>query len=277
MMRNLSWGLWLTVIILLIILFGPWLAPMDPNLVDLSNRLQPPNLGNWLGTDQLGRDQLSRILTGGQTTVGISLLALALAILIGVPIGLFAGYLGGRVDWALMRLVDGFMAFPEYIVAIVISGLLGGGFFNLLFAILIVKWVGYARLVRSVAFQEKSKDYLLVAKISGAGSFSTLRRHLIPHVIGPVLALATLDVGKVILLVASLSYIGLGVQPPTPEWGSMLNEGRAFFSRSSYLMIVPGVAIFLVVFVMNILGNQLVEKFGSDRQKEDPNGIVESL
>ena len=275
MIRNFSWGLWLTVVIMLIILLGPWLAPMDPNLVDLSNRLQLPNWDNWLGTDQLGRDQLSRILAGGQTTVGISLLALTLAILVGVPIGLLAGYLGGRVDWALMRLVDGFMAFPEYIVAIVISGLLGSGFFNLLFAILIVKWVGYARLVRSVVFQEKSKDYLLVAKISGAGSFTTLRRHLIPHVLGPVLALATLDVGKVILLVASLSYIGLGVQPPHPEWGSMLNEGRAYFSRASYLMVVPGAAIFLVVFIMNILGNQLVKKFGSDRQRGDNHGVVE--
>lgn len=275
MKRKFSWGLWLAAGMLLVILAGPWLAPLDPNLVDLSNRLQLPSPDHWLGTDQLGRDQLSRILNGGQTTVGISLLALGLAILVGVPMGLFAGYLGGRVDWLLMRVVDGFMAFPEYIVAIVISGLLGSGFFNLLFAILIVKWVGYARLVRSVVFQEKSKDYLLVAKISGAGSFATLRRHLIPHVLGPVLALATLDVGKVILLVASLSYIGLGIQPPHPEWGSMLNEGRAYFSRASFLMIVPGAAIFLVVFIMNILGNQLVEKFGSDRQKEDHSGVIE--
>ncbi|MCC5467837.1 nickel transporter permease [Pelosinus baikalensis] len=275
MIQKTSWGVWLTVIFMLIILFGPWIAPMDPNVVDLSKRLQLPSAEHWLGTDQLGRDQLSRILTGGQMTVGISLMALGLSIMVGVPIGLFAGYLGGRVDWALMRLVDAFMAFPEYIVAIVISGLLGAGFFNLMFAILIVKWVGYARLVRSVVLQEKSKDYLLVAKISGAGSYTTLRRHLIPHVIGPVLALATLDIGKVILLVASLSYIGLGVQPPHPEWGSMLNEGRAYFTQASYLMIVPGMAIFLVVFVMNLLGNRLVEKIGSDRQEEGRDGITE--
>jgi len=275
MIQKTSWGVGLTAIFMLIILFGPWIAPMDPNVVDLSKRLQLPSAEHWLGTDQLGRDQLSRILTGGQMTVGISLMALSLSIMVGVPIGLFAGYLGGRVDWALMRLVDAFMAFPEYIVAIVISGLLGAGFFNLMFAILIVKWVGYARLVRSVVLQEKSKDYLLVAKISGAGSYTTLRRHLIPHVIGPVLALATLDIGKVILLVASLSYIGLGVQPPHPEWGSMLNEGRAYFTQASYLMIVPGMAIFLVVFVMNLLGNRLVEKFGSDRQEEGRDGITE--
>lgn len=276
MIQKTSWGVCLTIVFMLIILFGPWLAPMEPNVVDLSKRLQLPSADHWLGTDQLGRDQLSRILTGGQMTVGISIMALGLSILVGVPIGLFAGYLGGRVDWVLMRLVDAFMAFPEYIVAIVISGLLGAGFFNLMFAILVVKWVGYARLVRSVVLQEKSKDYLLVAKISGAGSYTTLRRHLIPHVIGPVLALATLDIGKVILLVASLSYIGLGVQPPHPEWGSMLNEGRSYFTQASYLMIVPGVAIFLVVFVMNLLGNCLVEKFGSDRQEEGRDGIAES-
>nr|WP_092070806.1 nickel transporter permease [Dendrosporobacter quercicolus]NSL48377.1 ABC transporter permease subunit [Dendrosporobacter quercicolus DSM 1736]SDM14913.1 peptide/nickel transport system permease protein [Dendrosporobacter quercicolus] len=275
MMRNISWGVWFTALLLLVILFGPWLAPHDPNLVDLSKRLQPPGAEHWFGTDQLGRDMLSRILTGGQTTVGISMAALGLAILVGVPVGLLAGYWGGRVDWALMRLVDAFMAFPEYIVAIVISGLLGAGFLNLMFAILVVKWVGYARLVRSVVLQEKSKDYLLVAKISGAGAVTTLRRHLIPHVLGPVLALATLDIGKVILLVAALSYIGLGVQPPHPEWGSMLNEGRAYFTRDAYLMIVPGLSIFVVVFVMNLLGNRLVAKFGSDRQGEADNGITE--
>lgn len=275
MIRNLSWGVWLTLLFILIILFGPWLAPNDPNFVDLSKRLQPPSAEHWFGTDQLGRDQLSRILTGGQMTVGISLAALGSAILVGVPIGLLAGYIGGRADWALMRLVDAFMAFPEYIVAIVISGLLGAGFFNLMFAILVVKWVGYARLVRSVVLQEKSKDYLLVAKISGASDIQTLQRHLIPHIIGPVLTLATLDIGKVILLVASLSYIGLGVQPPHPEWGSMLNEGRAYFTRASYLMIVPGMAIFCVVFVMNVLGNRLVAKYGSDQQKEDSNGITQ--
>lgn len=247
-----------------VILIGPYITPMDPNLVDLSNRLQQPNISHWLGTDHLGRDILSRILAGGQATVGISVVALLSSIVIGVPIGLFAGFLGGKVDWLLMRLVDAFMAFPEYVIAIILSGLLGPGFFNLVSAILIVKWVSYARLVRGIVMQEKAKDYLLVAKLSGASSSQALYKHIFPHIISPVLVLATLDIGKVVLLVASLSYIGLGVQPPNPEWGAMLNEGRAYFGSALHMMLVPGLAIFLVVFTMNLIGDRLVNRFGRE-------------
>ena len=261
MRLNFSLGMWLAGLFFLFILVGPWLAALDPNFVDLSNRLQSPGSKHWFGTDQLGRDIFARILTGGQTTVGISVLALFLSILVGVPFGLFSGYWGGRTDWALMRIVDSFMALPEYVVAIIISGLLGPGFFNLLLAIVIVKWVGYTRLVRSIVFQEKSKDYLMVSKVSGASTWQILIRHLIPHVLGPILALATLDIGKVILLVASLSFIGLGVRPPEPEWGSMLNEGKAYFMQAEYLMIIPGIAIFLVVFVANWIGDQWGAKY----------------
>ncbi len=261
MRLNFSLGMWLAGVFFLFILVGPWLAALDPNFVDLSNRLQSPGSKHWFGTDQLGRDIFARILTGGQTTVGISVLALFLSILVGVPFGLFSGYWGGRTDWALMRIVDSFMALPEYVVAIIISGLLGPGFFNLLLAIVVVKWVGYTRLVRSIVLQEKSKDYLMVSKVSGASAWQILIRHLIPHVLGPILALATLDVGKVILLVASLSFIGLGVRPPEPEWGSMLNEGKAYFMQAEYLMIIPGIAIFLVVFVANWIGDQWGAKY----------------
>ena len=266
-----SLGIWLAGFFFFIILIGPWLALMDPNYVDLSNRLQSPGIEHWFGTDQLGRDVFSRILNGGQTTVGISMLALFLSILIGVPFGLFSGYWGGRTDWALMRIVDSFMALPDYVVAIIISGLLGPGFFNLLLAIVIVKWVVYTRLARSIVFQEKSKDYLMVSKVSGASTWQILTRHLIPHVLGPILALATLDIGKVILLVASLSFIGLGVRPPSPEWGAMLNEGKAYFMQAEYLMIIPGVAIFLVVLVANWLGNQLVAKYDLSQTREETN------
>ncbi|MBP7248869.1 MAG: ABC transporter permease subunit [Negativicutes bacterium] len=266
-----SLGIWLAGFFFFIILIGPWLALMDPNYVDLSNRLQSPGIEHWFGTDQLGRDVFSRILNGGQTTVGISMLALFLSILIGVPFGLFSGYWGGRTDWALMRIVDSFMALPDYVVAIIISGLLGPGFFNLLLAIVIVKWVVYTRLARSIVFQEKSKDYLMVSKVSGASTWQILTRHLIPHVLGPILALATLDIGKVILLVASLSFIGLGVRPPSSEWGAMLNEGKAYFMQAEYLMIIPGVAIFLVVLVANWLGNQLVAKYDLSQTREETN------
>lgn len=255
--------------LLLLLLAGPWLAPYDPNLVALGDRLQGPSLMHWLGTDQLGRDVFSRILTGGQTTVGLSALALLLAVAVGVPVGLLAGYRGGRVDWVLMRVVDAFMALPEYVVAIIIAGILGPGFWNLLVAILIVKWVGYARLTRSVVLQEKAKDYLTVSTISGATVWSVLRRHMLPHISGPVLALATLDIGKVILLVASLSYLGLGVQPPSPEWGAMLNEAQSYFVQAPYLMVAPGMAVFLVVMAGNWLGEQLQKRYSTASARKD--------
>lgn len=255
--------------LLLLLLAGPWLAPYDPNLVALGDRLQGPSLMHWLGTDQLGRDVFSRILTGGQTTVGLSALALLLAVAVGVPVGLLAGYRGGRVDWVLMRVVDAFMALPEYVVAMIIAGILGPGFWNLLVAILIVKWVGYARLTRSVVLQEKAKDYLTVSTISGATVWSVLRRHMLPHISGPVLALATLDIGKVILLVASLSYLGLGVQPPSPEWGAMLNEAQSYFVQAPYLMVAPGMAVFLVVMAGNWLGEQLQKRYSTASARKD--------
>lgn len=255
--------------LLLLLLAGPWLAPYDPNLVALGDRLQGPSLMHWLGTDQLGRDVFSRILTGGQTTVGLSALALLLAVAVGVPVGLLAGYRGGRVDWVLMRVVDAFMALPEYVVAMIIAGILGPGFWNLLVAILIVKWVGYARLTRSVVLQEKAKDYLTVSTISGATVWSVLRRHMLPHISGPVLALATLDIGKVILLVASLSSLGLGVQPPSPEWGAMLNEAQSYFVQAPYLMVAPGMAVFLVVMAGNWLGEQLQKRYSTASARKD--------
>lgn len=252
------------VAVVFLMLAGPWLAPYDPVAVDLGQALAPISSAHWAGTDQLGRDVLSRVLTGGRTTVGIALTALLAAMAIGVPLGLYSGFLGGRLDWILMRISDAFMSFPEYVVAIVLTGLMGPGFLNLIFAIVVVKWVAYTRLVRSVVIQEKTQDYFLVARVSGSSTSRTVHKHLLPHVIGPVLSLATLDIGKIVLLVASLSFLGLGVPQPSPEWGAMLNEGRAYFSRTSLLMLVPGLAIFLVVIVTSLAGDRLAARYSID-------------
>lgn len=242
-------------------MLGPLFAPHNPELIDLTNRLQGPSAAHWLGTDNLGRDIASRVLAGARVTVGLSLLALALSILIGVPLGLLSGWVGGRFDWAVMRVVDAFMALPDYIVAIVLSGLLGPGFVNMLIAIVVVKWVGYARLTRSLVIQEKTRDYLMISTLAGGSTRRILRQHMVPHIVGPTLALATMDIGKVILLVASLSFIGMGVQPPSPEWGAMLNDGRAYFAQAPELMIVPGLAIFVVVALVSWLGDQLMRRY----------------
>jgi putative permease, nickel or dipeptide transport len=261
-------------VFLVLLIIGPWIAPQDPNLTATADRLQGPSAAHWFGTDDLGRDVFSRILTGGLTTVGLSALALGISILIGVPLGLLSGYLGGRTDWALMRAVDIFLALPEYIVAMIIAGLMGQGFGNLLLAILIIKWVGYTRLARSVVMQEKAKDYLMVSTISGASTLSIMRRHLLPHIVGPVMALATVDIGKVILLVASLSYLGLGVQLPSAEWGAMLNEAQTFFTQAPHLMLAPGLAIFLVVCAANWLGDQLQSLYAISGERKEETGVA---
>lgn len=238
----------------------------DPTLTNLDGRFKGMSLQHPLGTDQLGRDVLTRLLLGGQQTIGYSLLALIVALIIGIPFGLISGYKRGLVDRVFMRIADGFLAFPDTIVAIVLSGLLGPGISNLVLAIVMVKWVSYARLVRSTVLSESQKDYVLVARTNGLSSSKIMRKHLFPHIIGHVLVLASLDLGKIILLISAFSYIGLGAQPPIPEWGAMLNDSRPYFQSRPELMIYPGLAIVAVVLLTNMLGDYLRDHF--DVKKE---------
>lgn len=238
----------------------------DPNLTNLDARLLGMSIQHPLGTDQLGRDVLTRLLLGAQQTVGFSLLALFAALIIGVPFGLIAGYKRGLVDRLFMRIGDGFLAFPDTIVAIVLSGLLGPGIGNLVLAIIMIKWVSYARLVRSTVLSESQKEYVLVARTNGLSPTKIIRKHLFPHIVGHVLVLASLDLGKIILLISAFSYIGLGVQPPTPEWGAMLNESRPYFQSRPELMIYPGLSIVVVVLLTNMIGDYLRDHF--DVKKE---------
>ncbi|WP_235548747.1 nickel transporter permease [Paenibacillus sp. Soil522] len=238
----------------------------DPSLVKLTERLLPMSLEHPLGTDHLGRDVLTRLLLGSQLTVGYGLLALLIAVIIGVPFGLLAGFKGGIVDRIFMRIADVFLSFPDTIVAIVLSGLLGAGIENLLLAIVLVKWVSYSRLVRSTVLTERQKDYVTIAKINGLSSGRIMIKHIFPHVIGNVLVLASLDLGKIILLISALSYIGLGAQPPAPEWGAMLNDARPHFQSNPTLMIYPGLAIVFIVLLSNLTGDYFRDKF--DVKKE---------
>ncbi|WP_117168340.1 nickel transporter permease [Paraliobacillus sediminis] len=238
----------------------------DPNLTDMSKRLLGMSFQHPLGTDHLGRDVLTRILLGSKLTVGYSVLALIVAVIIGVPFGVFAGFKGGLIDRIFMRVADGFLAFPDTVVAIVLSGLLGAGIGNLLFAIILVKWVNYARLVRSTVMTERKKEYVDIARINGLKPWKIMIKHIFPHVIGNVLVLASLDLGKIILLISSLSYIGLGAQPPSPEWGAMLNDSRPYFQSRPVLMIYPGLAIVSIVLVSNLFGDYLRDRF--DVKKE---------
>ncbi|MCF2943457.1 nickel transporter permease [Paenibacillus tarimensis] len=248
------------------VLYAFLVLKYDPALVNLTERLLPVSLEHPLGTDHLGRDVLTRLLHGFKQTVGYGLIALLAAVVIGVPIGLLAGFKGGLTDRILMRIADAFLSFPDTIVAIVLAGLLGAGIENLLLAIVVVKWVSYARLARSTVLTERRKDYIMMARINGVRTGRIMTKHLFPHIIGHVLVLASLDLGKIILLISSLSYIGLGAQPPAPEWGAMLNEARPYFHSNASLMISPGLMIVFVVLLSNLLGDYLRDTF--DVKKE---------
>lgn len=264
------WQGGVAVVSLLLILFLTIYAFLflrhDPTLTNLDQRLQGMSLQHPFGTDQLGRDVLTRILLGAQQTIGFSLLALLVSLLIGIPFGLISGFKRGMVDRIFMRIADGFLALPDTIVAIVLSGLLGAGINNLVLAIVMVKWVSYARLVRSTVLSESQKDYILIAKTNGLSSSKIMRKHLFPHIVGHVLVLASLDLGKIILLISAFSYIGLGAQPPIPEWGAMLNDSRPYFQSKPELMLFPGLSIVLAVLLTNMLGDYLRDYF--DVKKE---------
>jgi peptide/nickel transport system permease protein len=254
------------IIVIIAYLFTFLYLRHDPTYTNLDRRLEGMGLEHPLGTDHLGRDILTRLLLGGQQTIGFSLMALGVALIVGIPIGLISGYKRGVIDRIFMRIADGFLAFPDTIVAIVLSGLLGPGIGNLVLAIVMVKWVNYARLVRSTVLSESQKEYVLVARTNGLSSIKIMGKHLVPHILGNVLVMASLDLGKIILLISSLSYIGLGAQPPVPEWGAMLNDSRPHFQSNPELMIYPGLAIVIVVLITNLIGDYLRDHF--DVKKE---------
>ncbi|OIJ16380.1 nickel ABC transporter permease subunit NikC [Anaerobacillus alkalilacustris] len=270
LLRNPSmfFGIVIAIFLAVITFLGGVLVPHDPFQIDMGNRLQGSSAMHWLGTDQLGRDVFSRLIYGAKLTIGLGMFTILMALCIGVPIGLFSGYVGGKIDAFFMRVIDGVLAFPDFILAIAIAGILGPSLTNIVIAIVLVKWIVYARVVRGLVLTEKEKEYILVSKVSHSSTFKTIRMHLLPQVMPDIIVMAAIDVGKVILLISSLSYIGLGAQPPIPEWGAMLNDGRGYFQVIPTLMIYPGLAIMLTVLCCNLLGDGLKSYFdirkGSD-------------
>ncbi|MBN3555858.1 ABC transporter permease subunit [Fictibacillus nanhaiensis] len=254
-------GIIFFIIITLTTLIGPFIVPNDPLTANMSERLAPPSSAYPLGTDHMGRCIFSRLIVGAQSTLGITALVVATVALIGIPIGLVIGYIGGRLDTVFMRVADGILALPEFILAIAIAGFLGPSLTNLMISIVFVKWIAYTRVVRSIVITERNKDYVQAAKVGGSSNWKIIRRHMFPQIVSPVLVLATLDIGKVILTISSLSYLGLGAQPPAPEWGAMLNDGRPYFQSAPELMIYPGLAIFFVVLAFNLMGEGLRDKW----------------
>ncbi len=238
-------------------LLAPVLAPADPLEQDLSFRLKPPSSAHWLGADQLGRDVLSRILFGTRISLTIGLVVVGSAGTFGTLVGLVAGYRRGLVDEALMRVTDVFLAFPALILAMAIAGALGPNLNNAMIAIAVVTWPVYARLARGQVLSLREREFVEAARALGASPGRIIWRHLLPNSLAPILVQASFDMGGAILSAAGLSFIGFGAQPPTPEWGVMISEGRKFISTQPWLSLFPGLAILLTVTAFNFIGDGL--------------------
>ena len=250
-------GLFLVVSLLLAGLLSPWLPLDDPTEINLAERLLPPSWGHMLGTDHLGRDTLSRVFHGARMTLLAAAATLALSMTIALTVGILSGYQGGWPDTALMAVVDLLLAFPSLILALAVAGALGPGLFNVLLAAGAVWWVGHARIIRGVTLGARHTEYVTAAKAAGAGNLRIILHHITPNILGPIVVIASLDVGWVILGIAGLNFLGLGAQPPTPEWGAMLNDARPHLQTSPRLLMIPGAAIFLAVLGFNLLGDGL--------------------
>lgn len=241
-------------------LLGPVLAPFDPAALDLERRLEGPSLSHPLGLDELGRDILSRLLWGARVSMLVGFSVVGSATLLGVLIGSTAGTLGGRVDTLLMRLLDVVLAFPGILLAIALVAVLGPALRHVILALVAIGWVSYARLVRGQILQLKEQEFVLAARSSGVSLPRLILRHLIPNVLPLVVVQASLGLAGAILAEASLSFLGLGIQPPTPSWGAMINAGRSHLVDAPHLALFPGLAIVLAVLAFNFLGDALVDR-----------------
>lgn len=250
-------GLVLVTLFGLAALFAPILAPHDPLAVDAVNRLAESSWAHPLGTDQLGRDTLSRLLYGTRWSLGTATVATLIVITVGVTVGTVAGYYGGRLDAVLMWVVDVLLAFPSLVLYLAIVGTLGPGLENVVIALVALQWASYARVVRGIVLAMRERGFVRASRALGARDRRLMTRHILPNVVPPVLILASLQMGGLILSLAALGFFGLGVQPPTPEWGTMINESRLFLQAAPALMIWPGVAISLTVVGFNLLGDGL--------------------
>ena len=260
-------GMALVLLMVLTAVLGPLLPLPDPIRGDLRARMSPPTLSvtglgtHPLGTDQLGRDILSRIVTGSRVTLGVAMSAVLLGGVVGVLLGLIAGYFGGWPDRLMMRLVDIQLAIPLMLLALMVVAALGPSLRNLIIVLALTSWVRYARIVRGSVLAIREREFVQSARAIGAGAGRILLLHILPNVLTPALVVATLELSRVIVLEAGLSFLGLGVQPPAPDWGRMLAEGRTYISSGWWIITLPGVALMLCVLGVNLTGDWLRDKF----------------
>lgn len=251
-------GLGILILLLLIAAFAPLLAPMDPLAQDLAGRLAAPGEnGHWLGTDTLGRDILSRVIYGSRITLYIVTLVALIAPIAGLLVGTIAGYTGGIVDVVLMRITDIFLAFPRLVLALAFVAVLGAGIENAVLAISLTAWPPYARIARAETLTIRNSDYIAAVQLQGAGALRIITKHIWPLCISSLIVRVTLDMAGVILTAAGLGFLGLGAQPPSPEWGAMISDGRKVILDHWWVATVPGLAIFTISLAFNLLGDGL--------------------
>ena len=238
-------------------IIAPLLCPYDPYAQDLSKSLQPPSAEHWLGTDRYGRDLLSRVIIGSQTSIYSTLILVAFMTVVGTVLGILAGLYGGILDTIIMRISDIFLAFPGLVFALAVAGALGGGVQNAIIALAAVGWPKFARLARSQTLAQKKQQYMDAARLSGNGTFKIIIWHLLPNIIGPIIVTAVLDIGTSMMEIAGLSYLGLGAMPPVAEWGSMMSGAREFIQTAPWAAL----AIFISVVIFNMFGDTVRDYF----------------
>jgi len=250
-------GLSIILLFILLALFAPWLATHDPATQDLANRLAKPSAAHWLGTDELGRDIYSRLLFGGRVTLGMVIAVVVLVAPIGLAIGCIAGHFGGVVDTALMRLTDIFLAFPRLVLALAFVAALKPGVESAVLAIALTAWPPYARLARAETLTVRGADFIAAYRLTGASSWRIIMRHIAPLCMPSLIVRVTLDMSSIIITAASLGFLGMGAQPPSPEWGAMIATAKRFIFEQWWVATIPDIAIFLVSLAFNFLGDAL--------------------
>jgi peptide/nickel transport system permease protein len=247
------------IVWLFLALLGP-LLPLEPNHIILPNILQPPSLSEWLGYDDLGRPVLDRLIMGARTSFFVAIGVILVSLTVGILVGTVSGWMGGYVDLIIVRIMDVFLAFPGILLAIALSGILGPGIENVVFALSVVGWVGFARLARAQTLSLKHREHVIAATALGASMPRILRYHVIPLLMTPLMIEATFGIAGIVVAEAGLSFLGLGVQPPTASWGSMIRDGTGYMLVAPHIVLAPGLALLLVVLSVNMLGDKLRDK-----------------
>lgn len=248
-------GLWIVVVFVLLAILAPIIAPYDPLTQNMETTLESPSITHILGTDEFGRDIFSRILYGAQISLAIGFVGVLIALVAGIILGTISGYFGGLIDSLTMRVIDVFMAFPSFLLALAIVSILGPGMINVMIAIGIFAIPDFSRIARSAVISVKNMEYIEATKAMGGNNFRIIVKHVIPNCISPIIVIASMRIATAIITAAGLSFLGMGAQPPTPEWGAMLSSGREYLRVAPHLSTFPGIAIMLLVLGFNMLGD----------------------